>query len=596
MQCEEAIQRAAALGDQQLAEFIQTTYYEKEKYKLQCELAYDVAKMHSANPSEFPDPSSFSEMLTNQWAMQVKTQQQEGGGGRSGGGRGGGGRGGGGHRGRRGGRRSGGGAVEAGAAQQQGSEEAGAAQQEAERVAEQEAAERVAEQEAAERVAEQEDAVEEDAVVAGVVEEGAVEGVEEDAVEEGAAQQEGDAVAQGGEALWQEQMLRQIAGGGMPAIDHTQPHVPKSARNQFKQSAQNSILVHLNADTYAKLHVPIDQHARAVKLIRRMVANVDEAMEGTATWMKQLSPPSVSGVAASTTKTWHLILTPEQHNALQTAARTTTIAELNSQMELSNRARNEEQVKAEVLRALKELGIHTCATCTNPILDPDDEDFDKKRELVVNVAKPGAQMQTCSCGHSHVVCPPEEVDSPPRMRGAARGGRKRGRQDAGPSAARARPAIPTATVPTAPAEGTRRDASSRTPRTPPRVLPPESPPAEPLSPVDRDPAEGTAARAYPIESIAPVEGDAARLARIVEIATTRPHWDEEVVHALVEVDALPPLHQIHKLVQKVHYREAQCTFVDQHGHLIPDVWFPFGVLLNTYPEQAKHAKRTLPTL
>lgn len=82
-------------------------------------------------------------------------------------------------------------------------------------------------------------------------------------------------------------------------------------------------------------------------------------------------------------------------------------------------------------------------------------------------------------------------------------------------------------------------------------------------------------------SLASIGGDATQVKRIHSI---RPRWDSEVVNELIRYGATPRLHEIRRVIQRVHYKDTECVFVEPSGRLVPMVFVPFCAISLLYPD------------
>ena len=57
-------------------------------------------------------------------------------------------------------------------------------------------------------------------------------------------------------------------------------------------------------------------------------------------------------------------------------------------------------------------------------------------------------------------------------------------------------------------------------------------------------------------------------------------WDSEIVLEIIQWGGVPPLHSISSFVQREHYREARCNFIQPNGTLIRDIKLPVSALRN----------------
>lgn len=83
--------------------------------------------------------------------------------------------------------------------------------------------------------------------------------------------------------------------------------------------------------------------------------------------------------------------------------------------------------------------------------------------------------------------------------------------------------------------------------------------------------------------LASLGGDASKVAFILE---RRPTWDQETVDELLRWGAKPRMLKVEHVLQRRHFRVAECTFVHPDGRLVDDVWIPYGLVRRVYPDQA----------
>ena len=88
--------------------------------------------------------------------------------------------------------------------------------------------------------------------------------------------------------------------------------------------------------------------------------------------------------------------------ALAEKAGATSVRDLKLEKDRDEKEAEKEEVRRDVMRELREQGIHVCQHCTMPNLDPDDPQFAIKRNAIISFTRRGIQLQECSCGESHV--------------------------------------------------------------------------------------------------------------------------------------------------------------------------------------------------
>ena len=72
------------------------------------------------------------------------------------------------------------------------------------------------------------------------------------------------------------------------------------------------------------------------------------------------------------------------------------------------RKRRRDAIDKKVLERLAQQGVSVCKHCTMPILDPTDEDFVEKRQLILDLTQEGASVEACACGPGKRVILPAE--------------------------------------------------------------------------------------------------------------------------------------------------------------------------------------------
>ncbi|MDC0525410.1 hypothetical protein OAO87_00330 [bacterium] len=165
------------------------------------------------------------------------------------------------------------------------------------------------------------------------------------------------------QSSWQEAMLQTIARGGMPTTDVEL--APRSVRNDATKKA-GSVIVATTDAAWRALGVPDGSGPRshAAKKLYKLMHHVpagDQRLFGC-----------LSVKRNGTKSNWY-VLTPAGFTALATAARETTIAQLNSEVRYT-----EEATKKKVRGELLGCGFSECPTCFMPILNPDDPQYREK--------------------------------------------------------------------------------------------------------------------------------------------------------------------------------------------------------------------------
>ena len=88
---------------------------------------------------------------------------------------------------------------------------------------------------------------------------------------------------------------------------------------------------------------------------------------------------------------WFL-MTKEEFAKVQEEARRADPVEIRRRA--FDRAKKE-KIDKEVQKQLADAGFHRCPTCTFPVLDPNDDEFDEKVALIENLAS--GPIPTCRC-------------------------------------------------------------------------------------------------------------------------------------------------------------------------------------------------------
>jgi len=128
-------------------------------------------------------------------------------------------------------------------------------------------------------------------------------------------------------------------------------------------------------------------------------------------------------------------------------------------------------------------------------------------------------------------------------------------------------------------EATRKRA--RGARPPPRPPPPPLPPPEPQRPPSPMMVERAAGDVYDLRSIGGNFYD------IQEAHAARRAWDTDVVLEILRNGGHPPLLRINEVIQRQHFREAQCVFVQPSGAPTEPVYVPMSLLRCEYPEETQ---------
>ena len=71
------------------------------------------------------------------------------------------------------------------------------------------------------------------------------------------------------------------------------------------------------------------------------------------------------------------------------------------------------------------------------------------------------------------------------------------------------------------------------------------------------------------------------------IHDSRPEWDAEMVQAMLEKGAHPPLHEILRVVQRPHYKEMECIFIQPNGKKTSPMFLSMSIVVDEYPDTAK---------
>ena len=75
--------------------------------------------------------------------------------------------------------------------------------------------------------------------------------------------------------------------------------------------------------------------------------------------------------------------------------------------------------------------------------------------------------------------------------------------------------------------------------------------------------------------------------QIQEAHAARPAWDTDVVLEILRNGGHPPLLQIKEVIQRQHFREVQCVFVQPSGAPTESVYVPMSLLRCESPEETQ---------
>jgi hypothetical protein len=184
---------------------------------------------------------------------------------------------------------------------------------------------------------------------------------------------------------WKENMLKKIQSGEIQATKLED--APKSIR---KLCSADSIIIGTTPSMYEALGISQSNKIRAGMMLQELMRRVSAC---NATIKHHLTLPG-----GSTQYSW-FVLSADGMKELAEAARTSATA-------LDTSIWNngfQQKIDKAVQRELAEQGLHCCTTCTMPVLDPNDSQYDQKASLIQEVGCRGVALKACGCGAAHVV-------------------------------------------------------------------------------------------------------------------------------------------------------------------------------------------------
>ena len=189
---------------------------------------------------------------------------------------------------------------------------------------------------------------------------------------------------------WKQTMLDNIAAGKLPifSVDEA-PGIVQSFLKEFAQSRHSECnLVAFTPELDKALGVPSDCHGEAMRLLRELMrASPDEIK------IREGVPLKRNG-----TKYAWAVLSQVGWSTLLDTARASTPRALNSAI----RKRGQKTtIDAAIQREMDEAGLHSCHTCTMPVLDTKDTQFMEKKAAIERIATRGVKLNPCECG-AHV--------------------------------------------------------------------------------------------------------------------------------------------------------------------------------------------------
>ena len=188
---------------------------------------------------------------------------------------------------------------------------------------------------------------------------------------------------------WKVVMLQRLSNGGLQVAD--QSDYPKSIRKLIGDRVDSFVVVATTPETYASLGVPDDNRARAGMMLRRLIGEVSS---DNRTIKANLTKPG-----GTSQYTWY-VLTTDGMTELRSAASNASAVDLDKSIW---EAGLRHKIDKEVQKQLAEQGLACCETCTMPVLDPNDSQFNEKVAIIERVGLRGVQIAPCGCGMSHVV-------------------------------------------------------------------------------------------------------------------------------------------------------------------------------------------------
>ena len=191
---------------------------------------------------------------------------------------------------------------------------------------------------------------------------------------------------------WKTRMIEGISCNGLPTIGATaSPLKVRQKMEEMLKQTPNTI-VHVTGftpDTFEKLSVP-DERSRgmASKYIRALAGQVKNGTMWSP--LHHLQQPK-----AGSTKYFWMVYTEDWLSELQRVAEMTNASTLDSELRSSQYQVSVENVVAARLKAMRDAGLDHCPTCTQPIQNPHDPDFERKMHIVCCLAQ--SDVRPCAC-------------------------------------------------------------------------------------------------------------------------------------------------------------------------------------------------------
>jgi hypothetical protein len=184
---------------------------------------------------------------------------------------------------------------------------------------------------------------------------------------------------------WKESMLKKLQSEEIQATKLED--APKSIR---KLCSADSVIIGTTPSMYEALRISQSNKIRAGMMLQELMRRVSAC---NVTIKHHLTLPG-----GSTQYSW-FVLSADGMKELAEAARTSA-ADLDTH--IGNRG-FQQMINRAVQKELAEQGLHCCTTCTMPVLDTDDPQYEQKAALIQEVGRRGVALKACGCGMAHVV-------------------------------------------------------------------------------------------------------------------------------------------------------------------------------------------------
>lgn len=188
---------------------------------------------------------------------------------------------------------------------------------------------------------------------------------------------------------WKNAMLKDIAEGKL--LEYTVDQVPPSVKQLHTELGEaRGEACRITAgtpDVYASIGVDDPKkRPQAAAVLRELARTLPSS---------QLRIKEAVPLVRNGTKYPWFVMSSSGWDAFRTTATTLDAAELNSRIRQRGM---ETMINEAVQRELNEQGLTCCYTCTMPVLDTDDPEFNEKKRVIERVARRGAPLQRCACG------------------------------------------------------------------------------------------------------------------------------------------------------------------------------------------------------